>query len=149
MALDKEMIGLIKQSKALPDTSEVNEEKPVPEADGIDKTNCFELDGKLVEVHPTKLKYFRNNTVSFYHVIDTVPLPTIYQMNESNAGIDGDKAILTFLCAVFDDVKFAERIYRKLDAGQLLEIVRLFKKVNGIDVREENQKNARATRGKE
>ena len=148
MAIDKEIVGLIKQTKTLPDVSEVKEEKELPEANNTDKNNCFEVDGKLVEVHPTKLKYFRNNTVSFYHVIDTVPLPTIYQMNEQNAGIDGDKAILTFLCAVFDDVKFAERLYKKLDAGQLLEIVKLFKKVNGIDTREENQKNALATREK-
>ena len=150
MAIDKEIMDIIKQQKKpLPDTSEVNEEKLMPEVDGTDKTNCIEINGKLVEIHPTKLKYFRNNTVSFYHVIDTVPLPTIYQMTEENAGIDGDKAVLTFLTAVLDDEKFAKKIYLKLDAGHLLKIVEIFKRVNGIDTREEHQKNARATRGKE
>jgi len=147
MDINKDALDIINKRKNLPATKE-EEEKKLPEIDGPDKTNCIEVEGKFIEIEPTMLKYFRNNSVSFYHIIDTVPLTTIYQMTEENSGIDGDAMVLTFVAAVLNDKRLAKAIYEKLDAGQLLKMVEIFKRVNGIDTREANSKNASATRGK-
>lgn len=147
MAINKDALDIINKRKNLPETKEAIN-KDLPEIDGPDKSNCIEVEGKLIEIQPTMLKYFRNNAASFYHVIDTVPLPTIFQMTEENSGIDGDTMVLTFIAAVLNDKRMAKAIYEKLDAGQLLKLVEIFKRVNGIDTREVNSKNASATRGK-
>lgn len=150
MAVDNDVIAFLNQQrKPVPEPDpKLNEEKPVPDVEAPDKKHSIEIDGKVIEIKPTLLKYFRNNMVSFYNIIDTVPLPTIYQMTEENSGIDGDKSILTFISAVLDDPKLAKKIYEKMDAGQLFEIVSKFKEINGIQSREEARKNALATRGK-
>lgn len=150
MAVDNDIIAFLNQQrKPVPEPDpKLNEEKPVPDVEAPDKKHSIEIDGKVIEIKPTLLKYFRNNMVSFYNIIDTVPLPTIYQMTEENSGIDGDKSILTFISAVLDDPKLAKKIYEKMDAGQLFEIVSKFKEINGIQSREEARKNALATRGK-
>lgn len=147
MGINKEALDIINKRKNMPVTKE-EVTKELPDVEGPDRTNCIEVEGKLIEIEPTMLKYFRNNSVSFYHIIDTVPLPTIFQMTEENSGIDGDAMVLTFIAAVLDDKRLAKAIYEKLDAGQLLKLVEIFKRVNGIDTRENNSKNGSATRGK-
>ena len=149
MVKDKDIAAILKQAKKVPEVKEeVEKEKPVPEIEGPKDDNCVSVDGKLIEIKPTLLKYFRNNAVSFYRVIDSAPLPMIYQMTEETNGIDGDTAVLTFISAVLDDAKLAKKIYTQIDSEQLYRIVSIFKKLNGISDREEKSKNVQAAKGK-
>lgn len=148
METDKEIFERLKKNRPLPKVDEaVTAEVDVPDPI-VDENNCITVEGKLIEIKPTLLKYFRNNSVSFYRVLDTIPLPEIYRMTEEKSGIDGDAAVLTFVSAVLDDPKLAKRIYPLMDAGQLMRLVEIFKRLNGISDKEEKQKNALAAKAK-
>lgn len=142
---DKEILAKLNANRALPDVTEALADAPEPK-EKINTENCIEIEGKYVEIKPTLLKYFANNAVSFYHILDTVPLPQIYMMSEEKNQIDGEVAILTFVSAVLDDPVLAKRIYRKMDAGQLLQMLKIFKRLNGIEEREEATKKAAAVK---
>lgn len=147
MEKDKEILARLKQSAPLPNVEPVvNKELDIP--DIVDDSNCINVKGKLVAIKPTLLKYFRNNSVSFYRILDNVPLPEIYMMTEERNGIDGDAAVLTFLSAVLDDPKLAKQIYPLLDASHIMKILEIFKRLNGIADKEEKSKNVGATKAK-
>ncbi len=144
---DKEIMKRLKAERELPDVTPIlNQETEL--TDKVNEENCIEVNGKHIEIKPTLLKYFANNSVSFYQILDTVPLPQIYAMTEEQNNLDGETAILTFVSAVLDDPKLAKRIYREMDAGQLLRLVSIFKRLNGIESREEAAKKAAAARAK-
>jgi len=144
---DKEILERLKKKATMPNVESALE-KEVELPDLTDETNCIRVGDKLIEIKPTLLKYFRNNSVSFYKIIDTVPLADIYMMTEEKDGIDGDAAILTFISAVLDDAALAKRIYNNMDAGELMRLVEIFKRLNGISDKEEKRKNALATKAK-
>lgn len=150
MAVDNDIIAFLNQQrKPVPEPDpKLNEEKPVPDVEAPDKKHSIEIDGKVIEIKPTLLKYFRNEMVKSYRLLDRYPLDMIMEMTEENNNLDGDKSIITFLSAVLDDPKLAKKIYDKMDTEQLYEVVRIFKDVNGISTREDSLKNALATRGK-
>lgn len=144
---DKEIMARLKAQKELPDVEPiVNAETELKEP--TNDENCIMVNGKPIEIKPTKLRYFANNSVSFYRILDTVPLPQIYMMTDEENGLDGETAILTFVAAVLDDLKLAKRIYREMDASQLLRLVEIFKRLNGIESREEAAKKATAAKAK-
>lgn len=147
METDQAILERLKKNPPTPNVEKaVAVEKPLP--DLIDENNCITIDGKLIEIKPTLLKYFRNNSVSFYRVLDNIPLPEIFMMTEERNGVNGDEAVLTFVSAVLDDAKLAKRIYNNLDGEQLMRMVEIFKRLNGISDKEEKQKNALATKVK-
>lgn len=105
--------------------------------------NTVVVKGKSVEIKPTKLKYHRNRTALFYRVIDNIPLPEILA---ADVGVfdgerDGDKCMMDWLIAVFDDVKFIEKNYNEFDSAIIYKCLEIFKRLNGIkDVEEKNMK---------
>lgn len=144
---DKEIMKRLKAEKELPDVEPIVNRETDPQ-EYTDTSNCIVVNGKSIEIKPTRLKYFANNSVSFYRILDTVPLPQIYMMSDDENGLDGETAILTFIAAVLDDLKLAKQIYKQMDAAQLLQLVEIFKRLNGIESREEAAKKAAAAKAK-
>lgn len=147
MATDKEILDNLKKKIPAPNVEgALAETKELPD---IDMPEYYiEVDGKIIEIKPTKLHYFRNNSVALYKLLDTIPLPDLFRFTEERNGLDGDAAVLTFISAVLDDARLAKRIYDKMDAATLMDLVEIFKKVNKIDVREEKSKNVVAAKAK-
>lgn len=54
---------------------------------------------------------------------------------------DGDKAVMDWLIAVFDDEDFVVKNYEEMDTGTIEQILAIFKRVNKLDEKEEKLKN--------
>ena len=54
---------------------------------------------------------------------------------------DGDKAVMDWLVAVFDDEDFVVQNYEEMDTGTIEQILSIFKRVNKLDEKEEKLKN--------
>ena len=107
----------------------------------------FKIGDKLVEIKPTKLKYQRNRTASFYKILELYPLTEVLAMQEGTFGDerDGDKAVMDWLIAVFDDEKLVMENYDEMDTGMIEKLLIIFKRVNQIDEKEEKLKNLART----
>lgn len=131
------------------DTGQPEKAVPVPNVHIKDNPelgnvkNCVYVKGKSIEIKPTKLKYHRNRTALFYRVVDNIPLPEILAADTGvfDGERDGDKCMMDWLIAVFDDAKFVERNYNDFDSETILKCLEIFKRLNGIkDVEEKNMK---------
>ena len=89
------------ETKELPEVSQRAAELPLigtPE-------NSVMIGGKPFEIKPTKLKYQRNRTATFYRMLEIYPLVDILAMEAGTFGDerDGDKAVMDWLIAATDD----------------------------------------------
>ena len=92
MANKKAMPAAEQETKEMP-AAEQNS-KPVPEATDTQKElpkigtpeNTVIIGGKLIEIKPTKLKYQRNRTAVFYHILELYPLSDILAMGPKSFG---------------------------------------------------------------
>jgi len=105
--------------------------------------NTVSINGNLIEIKPTKLKYMRNRTAAFYKMLESYPLPDILAMDAGTFGDDrdGDKAVMDFLIAVTDNEKLIVENYNEIDAGVVESILAIYRRVNKIDEKEERLKN--------
>lgn len=138
-------------TKKLPDKTQP--EKKLPTAEIKEKempiagnpANTVFFNGKLREIKPTKLKYFRSNTAGFYSLIEQAGLANVFSWP---GGIipgddrDGDKMVFDWLMAVFDEQKFVDENYNDATTEEFLETIKVFKKVNKLDKQEQERKNA-------
>ena len=124
-----------KQKETTPDPSPKKEEMP----SDLNEENCVTIDGKKVEIKPTKLKYFRNKAASAYGIIKVVPLHELltYDKGVIDKTRDADQLLYDFLVAVFDDSTFVRNHYDNLDADTVEQIVKIFGRINHIDEKEE------------
>ena len=144
----KDLPPVEQEMKELPDTAQIQKELPVVGS----QENKIMVGGTMVEIKPTKLKYQRNRTASFYKVMELYPLTEIFAMQKGTFGDDrdGDKAVMDWLIAVFDDEKLVTENYDEFDTGTIEQLLVIFKRVNEIDEKEEKLKNlARAGAKKE
>lgn len=104
--------------------------------------NVVMFNDEPIEIKPTKLKYHRNHTAAFYQIVDTYPLSVILTMDESTFGDgrDGDKCLLDWLIAVFDDEDFVVNNYNNMDSEFIEKSLEIFKRVNHINEKEEKLK---------
>ena len=115
------------EAKSIPDAAP--EVKPMPETEIKQKElpqvgtpeNTVIIGGKLIEIKPTKLKYQRNRTAVFYHILELYPLSDILAMgaNSFGDGLDGDKKLYDWLVAVTDDEEL-NKIMMKLILTQFI-----------------------------
>ena len=156
MANEKAMPVAEQAIKEVPNTD--TEIKELPEAGSPVKEmpqigipeNTVKIGGELIEIKPMKLKYQRNRTGVFYHVLELYPLPDILAMGEQSFGDgrDGDKALLDWLVAATDREELVRENYNDMDTDTIYRILEIFKRVNKIKEREEKLKNAEAPREK-
>lgn len=113
----------------------------------VPKENCVIIDGKEIEIKPTKLKYFRNKMASAYMFLKTIPLNEVlaYGKNVIDETRDADQVLFDFLVAVFDDAKFVKSHYDNMTADEVEQIFKIFGRINHIDEKEElKRKNMEA-----
>lgn len=129
--------------KAIPEEAKLDKEAP----ETFPRENCVEFDGKLIEIKPTKLKYFRNKMASTYGVLKIVPLNELlaYGKGVIDEKRDADQLLFDFLVAVFDDPIFVKNHYDDMTADDIEKIFKIFGRLNHIDEKEEaKRKNMEA-----
>ena len=151
MARAKAMPVAGQEIKKTPDAAP--EEKPVPNAGMETKElpkvgnpeNTVIIGGKLIEIKPTKLKYQRNRTAVFYHILELYPLSDILAMGPKSFGdgLDGDKKLYDWLVAVTDDEDLIREHYDDIDSDTIYRMLEIFRRVNKISEMEEKLKNAK------
>ena len=105
--------------------------------------NTVMIGGKPVEIKPTKLKYQRNRTATFYRLLEIYPLMDIMAMEAGAFGDerDGDKAVMDWLIAATDDEELILANYDEMDTGTIEKILAIFKRINKIDEKDAKLKN--------
>lgn len=141
---EKEMPKENLEQKELPEAKKLDKEMP-PE---INPENVIELGGQKIEIKPTKIKYQRNRTAAAYRILDLYPLADVLAMDKGiiDPERDGDAVVFDFLVAVFDDAKIVTKHYDSMTSDDIDHIVKIFKRLNHIDEKEEAAKN-RAAKG--
>lgn len=129
---------------------EVTKERKKPPRTGSPE-NTIEIGGRLIEIKPTKVRYQRDRTASFYRILEMYPLVDVLGMerNSFGDGRDGDKAVFDWLIAVTDDPELITEHYDELDTSMIEKLLAIFRRVNKIDEKEEKLKNALAPGAKE
>lgn len=135
----KELPGAEQTEKELPGTEMKKKETPMvgnPE-------NTVMIGGKPIEIKPTKLKYQRNRTATFFRALEIYPLIDILAMEAGAFGDDrdGDKALMDWLIAATDDEETITKNYDELDTETIERILSIFRRVNRIDEKDEKIKN--------
>lgn len=142
----KETPDLEVEAKEIPDT--IVKRKELPKVGNPE--NTVMIGGRLVEIKPMKLKYQRNRTAVFYHILEQYPLADILAMtNPFGDGRDGDKALCDWLVAATDDEELIRENIDEIDSETIYRILAIFRRINKIDELEAKLKNAQApTTGK-
>lgn len=156
MTRTKAMPAELQAEKKIPDTE--IDERELPDNEIVEKEipqignpeNTIRIGNELIEIKPMKLKYQRNRTGVFYHVLDLYPLPDILAMGPKSFGDgrDGDKALLDWLVAATDREELVRANYNEMDTDTIYKILTIFKRVNKIEELEKKLKNAEAPREK-
>ena len=151
MAVKKAMPAPEQEKKETPDIAP--DAKPVPEVDVKIKElpevgtpeNTVIIGGKLIEIKPTKLKYQRNRTAVFYHILELYPLSDILAMGPKSFGdgLDGDKKLYDWLVAVTDNEELIRENYDDIDSEIIYRMLEIFRRVNKISEMEAKLKNAK------
>lgn len=129
------------EAKPMPDTEIKSRELPQigsPE-------NTVMIGGKPIEIKPTKLKYQRNRTAVFYHILEVYPISDILAMGPKSFGdgLDGDKKLYDWLVAVTDNEELIKEYYDEIDSDTIYRMLEIFRRVNKISEMEEKLKNAK------
>lgn len=134
--------------KAMPETGLEKKELP---GGGVKKKdlpqvgspeNTVMIGGKLIEIKPMKLKYVRNRTAAFRHILETYPLSDILAMeNTFGDGRDGDKALFDWLVAVTDDEQLISENYDEMDTDLIYRMLAIHRRIDKIDEMEAKLKN--------
>ena len=138
-------------TKDVPEETELNRESP--EESKLDKEapqtipleNCVKIGDELIEIKPTKLKYFRNKMASAYSVLKIVPLNELltYGKGVIDEKRDADQLLFDFLVAVFDGSDIVRDHYEDMTAEDIEQIFKIFGRLNHIDEKEEQQRKNR------
>lgn len=130
--------------------------KPIPSIEQTEKglpqvgvpENTVIIGGQLIEIRPTKLKYQRNRTAAFYKILEMYPVADILAMEAGTFGDDrdGDKALMDWLIAVFDDTDLVTEHYDEMDTDLIEQLLTIFRRVNRIDEKEQKLKNLQTAR---
>lgn len=136
---NKEQPAEAELNKDLPEETELNKAMPVI----VNPENVITVDGQDIEIKPTKLIYQRNKTAAAYRILDLYPLPDVLSMDKGilDPERDGDQIVFDFLTAVFDDGKFVSQHYNAMDSETVDRAVKIFKRLNHIEDKEEAAKN--------
>lgn len=149
MAPRKKFPTAEQEMKAIPLVEIKNKELPISNVKekklpivGVPE-NTVMIGDMPVEVKPTKVKYQRNRTATFYRLQDIYPLMDIMAMDAGSFGDDrdGDKAVMDWLIAALDDEKLVLENYDDMDTGTIEKILSIFKRVNKIEEKDDKLKN--------
>ena len=130
--------------------------KPLPPAEQTEKglpqvgspENTVVIGDQLIEIRPTKLRYQRNRTAAFYKILEMYPVADVLAMESGAFGDDrdGDKALMDWLIAVFDDAALVTEYYDEMDTDTIEQLLAIFRRINRIDEKEQKLKNLQTAR---
>lgn len=137
--------------KEKPTVTKTVEEIPLPkELNNIipsirKEENCIKIGNKLVEILPTKMKYFRNKTATVYSILEAVPLTDFFAYTKGvfDPERDSDQIMYDFLVAVFDDEKLIHKNYENISVNDIEKILEIFDRVNHISEKKETARKNR------
>lgn len=125
---------------AVPASGMPKKEKP---AIGVPE-NTVKIGERLIEIKPMKLKYVRNRTAAFRHILELYPLSDILAMeNTFGDGRDGDKALYDWLVAVTDDEELVRENYDEIDTDLIYRLLAIHRRIEKVDELEAKLKNAK------
>lgn len=152
--LTKELPVESELEKELPESKELNKELPP----AVNPDNVIRLGDKDIEIKPTKLLYQRNRTAAAYRILEIYPLPDVLAMEKGilDPDRDGDAIVFDFLTAVFDNkpgapdptgtAEMLKKYYDNMTSEDVDRAMKIFKRLNHIEDKEEAAKN-RAAKG--
>ena len=152
--LNKQLPVESELEKELPEPKELNKELPPT----VNPDNVIRLGNQDIEIKPTKLLYQRNRTAAAYRILEIYPLPDVLAMEKGvlDPDRDGDAIVFDFLTAVFDNkpgapdptgtAKMLKKHYDNMTSEDIDRAVKIFKRLNHIEDKEEAAKN-RAAKG--
>lgn len=128
--------------KKIPKATKLTKEIP-PE---VNPDNCITLNGRTIEIKPTKMKYFRNRMASIYSVLKIVPLNEFlsYEQGTFDEQRNSDQILFDFLVSVFDNASIVTSNYDEMTSEDIERILSIFGRLNHIDEKEEARKNREA-----
>ena len=139
--------------RKLPDAEIIDREMPSGEIKQVEipkignPENTVMIGGQLIEIKPMKLKYVRNRTAAFRHILEMYPLSDILAMdNGFGDGRDGDKALMDWLIAVTDNEQLILENYNDIDTETIYKLLAIHRRVDKIDELEAKLKNATTPR---
>lgn len=109
--------------------------------------NCIKLGDRVIEIKPTKLKYFRNKMAAIYTVLKMVPLNEFlaYEKGTFDDERNSDQILYDFLVAVFDDSSVVRSNYDEMTSEDIERVLQIFGRINHIEEKEEKaRKNKEA-----
>lgn len=150
----KELPATEQEIKELPEAGKASKPIPAPtkkikELPNVGSPeNTVLIGDTLIEIKPTKLKYQRNRTATFYRLLEMYPLMDIMAMEAGSFGDDrdGDKATMDWLIAATDNEELILNNYDNMDTGTIEKILSIFRRVNRIDEKEAKLKNVEKER---
>ena len=151
--IEKELPDTEQPGKELPDNIVIEKEIPDSSVKQIDlpkignPENTITIGGRLIEIKPMKLKYVRNRTAAFRHILELYPLSDILAMsNGFGDGRDGDKALMDWLIAVTDDEELITQNYNDIDTDTIYRLLAIHRRIEKVDELEAKLKNAKTPR---
>lgn len=107
--------------------------------------NCVKIGNKVIEIFPTKMKYFRNKTATVYSILEAVPLTDFFAYTKGvfDPERDSDQIMYDFLVAVFDDEKLIHKNYENISVADIEKILSIFDRVNHISEKKETARKNR------
>ena len=141
--LAKDTPGPVKEAKTVPMSTELS--KVIPPL--RKEENCIKIGDTVVEIKPTKLKYFRNKAASIYSILKVVPLTEFlaYDKGIFDKERDSDQILLDFLVAVFDDEQLVRDNYDDMTSEDIERVLEIFGRINHINEKEDaTRKNKEA-----
>lgn len=127
--------------KEIPEPKPLDKELP----SNINEENSITLNGRVFEIKPTKMKYFRNRTANIYSVLKIISLNEFlsYKKGTFDAERDSDQILFDFLVAVFDDAAAVRDFYDDMTSDDIERILKIFGRLNHIDEKEEQARKNR------
>lgn len=109
--------------------------------------NTVMIGDTLIEIKPMKMRYVRNRTAAFRHILENYPLSDILAMeNTFGDGRDGDKALYDWLVAVTDNEQLIREHYDEIDTDTIYRMLAIHRRIEKIDELEAKLKNAETPR---
>ena len=106
--------------------------------------NTVKIGKTLIEIKPMKLKYVRNRTAAFRHILELYPLSDVLAMeNTFGDGRDGDKALYDWLVAVTDNEELIRENYDEIDTDLVYRLLAIHRRIEKVDEMEAKLKNAK------
>ena len=119
---------------------------PLPE---VGKTeNTIQFGKSKIEIKPTKLKYQRDRTASFYQLLQKASVVDLLALKDGilDPNRSSDKMLFDWLIAVTDDPKLVAENYDEIDSETIHQMLQIFCRLNRIEEDDEKKEEAQTAK---